>query len=561
MASPAHTRCVPPAPAAFRVLDALEDAILIVGSDGRVAWLNGACSAYFGISAGSAAGIDVSAFFDRFVVPLAPAETFDDRTVSALACGSGVWCCRFRISEDGVPERWVSASGRSMEDERFPGYRMLRFRELTGSDQAGFPAEIQSPVMHVAEDGEILSANAAAAPLLVHWNVAAGDRLPDSWIPMLRSVRESGSAERIDVATETGIYALTFAPARDGESIVVSGTGIGRGGGDRDLPGIEYRYRELFNSMKSGVAVYEARADGHAFVFRDFNLAAERMDGVTRSEVVGKRLMEVYPGAKAFGIVDALRRVWRTGEPELLPVRLYQDDRLVRWRDNYIYRLPSGELVAVFDDRTAQVRAENALKESERMFRGIAQRSFDMIFTLDATGKIIYVSPAVMRVLGYEPSASIGRMCRDRIAPQHHDRYSAATARLLEGRDVEGLIFEVIRSDGSTAHMEINASPIVREGSVTGIQGVARDITDRVMTEQAKKHAYDRIGRNIEQFAILGDHIRQPLQVLLGTADLAGEEWSGTITEQVERINSIISELDQGWIESRKVREFLKRYE
>ncbi len=564
MASPTRTiSAFPafPAPAAFRVLDELEDAILIVGDDGRVAWLNDACGAYFGISAGSAAGLDIRAFFDRFVVPLAPPGTFGEEAVSALACGSGVESCRFRISRGGVPKRWVSASGRSMEDDRFPGYRMLRFREIAMSDQAGFPEEVRGPAMHVAEDGEVLFANAAAAPLLAHWNVRAGDRLPESWTLMLRSVGKNGSAERIDLATETCIYALTFAPARDGAGIIIFGTGIGRGDGPCEPPGVEYRYRELFNSMKSGVAVYEAQEDGDAFVFRDFNLAAERMDGVARSEVVGKRLTEMYPGAEAFGLVDALRHVWKTGEPQLLPVRLYRDERLVRWRDNYIYRLPSGELVTVFDDRTAQVRAENALKERERTFREIAQRSFDMIFTLDAGGRVTYVSPAVRRVLGYEPSGSIGGMVQDCIAPQHQGRYAAAFARLLEGRDVEGIVFTVIRSDGSTAHVEINASPIVREGSVTGIQGVGRDITDRVMTEQEKKHAYDRLGQNIEQFAILGDHIRQPLQVLLGTADLAGEEWSRTIVEQVERINGIIDELDQGWIESRKVREFLKRYE
>ncbi|WP_301662728.1 PAS domain S-box protein [Methanoculleus frigidifontis] len=558
MPSPMHAPGAPvlgQTAAAFWILDELEDGILIVARDGRIAWANAACEAFFGIAPGSARDLDLAAFMHRFVLPLVPDKGFGARIVPALAGGSEVPCCRFRVCRNGFPDEWLSVSSRKMEDERFRGSRMLRFQAVTEPEPA------VGPVMHLAEDGEILSANGAAAPLLAHWNVLVGDRLPESWIPMLRAVLGSGAAERIDLATEACVYALTFAPVSGGRIIAVSGTGISPAGEGSRPPGDEYRYRELFNSMKSGAAVYEAREGGQTFVFKDFNLAAERMDGIPRAEVLGKTLTEVYPGAESFGITDALRRVWETGEAEVLPVQLYRDDRLVRWRDNYIYRLPSGELVAVFDDMTAQHRAENTLKERERMFREIAQRSFDIIFTLDAAGTITYVSPAVRRVLGYEPSAAIGMAGRDYITPQHHDRYAAAAERLRAGRDVEGLIFELTRRDGSTAYVEVNASPITSDGSVTGIQGVGRDITDRVRMEQEKKQAYDRISRNIEQFAVVGDHVRQPLQVLLGVADLVEDAWGGMIVEQVERINSIINELDQGWIESRKVREFLKRYD
>ncbi|MDD2788162.1 MAG: histidine kinase, partial [Methanoculleus sp.] len=65
-----------------------------------------------------------------------------------------------------------------------------------------------------------------------------------------------------------------------------------------------------------------------------------------------------------------------------------------------------------------------------------------------------------------------------------------------------------------------------------------------------------------EQFAVLGDHIRQPLQVTLGRAELLDDEvTAGVIREQVERINDYIRQLDRGWVESRKVREFLRRHD
>jgi len=50
--------------------------------------------------------------------------------------------------------------------------------------------------------------------------------------------------------------------------------------------------------------------------------------------------------------------------------------------------------------------------------------------------------------------------------------------------------------------------------------------------------------------------------VILGMADLIDEEAaSEKIREQVGRINDIVGELDEGWIESREIREFLRRNE
>jgi len=64
----------------------------------------------------------------------------------------------------------------------------------------------------------------------------------------------------------------------------------------------------------------------------------------------------------------------------------------------------------------------------------------------------------------------------------------------------------------------------------------------------------------MELFAILGDHVRHPLQVIMARADLLGDaEAAASIREQVQRINTLVKQLDQGWVESRAIREFLRR--
>ena len=127
---------------------------------------------------------------------------------------------------------------------------------------------------------------------------------------------------------------------------------------DEALHASETRFRELFNNMSSGVAVYEAQNDGRDFVLTDFNRAAERIEATPREAVLGRSVVEAFPGVRDFGLFDVFQRVWRTGQPEYHPAGIYRDERIVGWRENYVYKLPCGEIVAVYDDVTARKQAE-----------------------------------------------------------------------------------------------------------------------------------------------------------------------------------------------------------
>jgi DNA-binding NtrC family response regulator len=90
--------------------------------------------------------------------------------------------------------------------------------------------------------------------------------------------------------------------------------------GEEELRKSELRYRDLVNNSKNAVAIYEAAADGEDFIFKDFNSAAENIEKVKKEDIIGKSVLQAFPGVKEFGLFEVFQRVWRTGVPESLPL-------------------------------------------------------------------------------------------------------------------------------------------------------------------------------------------------------------------------------------------------
>lgn len=78
--------------------------------------------------------------------------------------------------------------------------------------------------------------------------------------------------------------------------------------------------------------------------------------------------------------------------------------------------------------------------------------------------------------------------------------------------------------------------------------------------EQLKKEAFQQIKLNMEQFAILNDEIRNPLQAILLDTSTPDKENMALISEQVHIIEKILDDLDERYLESEKIRKFLQKH-
>lgn len=244
----------------------------------------------------------------------------------------------------------------------------------------------------------------------------------------------------------------------------------------------ENRYRELFNHLKSGIAVFQAVDNGKDFVFADFNRGGEIIDRRSRTELLGKRITEVYPGVGEFGFLMILRRVWTSGKPEKFPATFYKDEKVSGWRENYVYRLPTGEVVAVYDDVTDRKQAELIIRETAMKYQAVIQTAADAVITVDQEGKIVGWNPAAEKMFGFNEKQILGTPVKRLISEKYRDHHQQLfTSTLAKGGIKEG--GRQFKGWGLKANGdEFPADISVNQWHINGMTfctGVVRDTTER----------------------------------------------------------------------------------
>jgi PAS domain S-box-containing protein len=281
----------------------------------------------------------------------------------------------------------------------------------------------------------------------------------------------------------------------------------------------ETRFRELFGAMTNGVAVYRMVDDGEDFIFQDLNQAGEKITGKSREELVGRSLPDVFPGARDLGLMSALQRVGRTGRPESLETQQYQDHRLIMWVSNSLYRLPSGEVVAVFNDETERKRTGDELR---RLAAAVEQAGESVIIS-DAAGIVQYVNPAFLQLSGYEREDVLGKkfsMLRNGL---HDDEFYDQLSEFVQtGKTWRGRVTNR-RKDDSPYEVEITVSPVAdTEGAITHFVAIKRDVAPQAALERHLRQA-----QKMEAIGALAGGIAHDfnniLMSIMGFCDLASK--------------------------------------
>ena len=227
-------------------------------------------------------------------------------------------------------------------------------------------------------------------------------------------------------------------------------------------------------------------------------------------------------------------------------------------------------------DVTTHKQAEDALRESEALFRAVSESAHDAIVTADGSGKIIKWNPSAGQLFGYTESEAIGQSLTCLMPNRFRDRHVAGMNRVMDGGrpHVMGNPVELVglRKDGSEFPLELSLArwQIARGNFITG---VIRDITVRKNIERKlenqRDHLEELVGTRTGELtqalaaaevanqtkddflANMSHELRTPLSAVIGMANLARgistepklRDYLEKIVRSGEHLHRIINEL------------------
>ncbi len=148
-------------------------------------------------------------------------------------------------------------------------------------------------------------------------------------------------------------------------------------------------------------------------------------------------------------------------------------------------------------DVTERKRAQEALAESRKKYRGLVEKVNDWVWEIDADGVYTYSSPRALDLLGYAPEEIVGRTPFDLMPSAEAQRvWNAFQPIWLERKPLERLENTLVRKDGRLVTVETSGMPVFAEdGAFLGYTGVDRDVTERKWAEEQLRRSEQDLNR------------------------------------------------------------------
>jgi PAS domain S-box-containing protein len=328
---------------------------------------------------------------------------------------------------------------------------------------------------------------------------------------------------------------------------------------ERALRESEARYRELFASSPNPMWIY----DTETLRFLAVNDAAVDRYGYTRDEFLAMTIKDIRPAEDVPELIAdveathdelARSREWRhvTKSGQVMNVEIIS--HRLDWEGR------PGRLVVV-NDVTERLRAEAALRESERRFRALATPAPVGIFEVDLRGACSFLNERGAEIFGKPVDECRGFGWMEHVHPEDLGRLQE---RWVEGRERgEEIVHElrIVGIDGLVRWIEGAARPLVDAwGEIRGYIGTLSDVTDRRQAEwerrrlladlvQAQEDERRRIATEIHDDPVQAmtavemrlESLRRRLSGPEETKAL--DEVAGTVRETVARLRRLLFEL------------------
>ena len=293
--------------------------------------------------------------------------------------------------------------------------------------------------------------------------------------------RKDGS--KIDVS-------LNVSSVRDEEGNVLYGRSVWRNitrhkRAEKALRRSETRYRTLFGESRD--AVYMNTREGKIL---DVNQAGLDLLGYPRDELIGMNVRRLYVHPEERSVFQ--REIEQQGSVRDYELKFRRKDgvQIDCLVTSTVRRAVDGTVLGyqgIIRDITEQMRAENALHESEQRFRQLAEnlREVFWLSSLDAS-QIYFVNPAYEEIWGRSRESLIAQpeSWLDAVHPEDREEVLANFEKQSRGEFVE-YEYRIVRPDGEIRWVEAHVFPVRNEeGEIYRCAGSAQEITKRKRAEE-----------------------------------------------------------------------------
>ena len=260
--------------------------------------------------------------------------------------------------------------------------------------------------------------------------------------------------------------------------------------------------------MNHCVAVYRPVENGTDFKFVDFNRTAELTEQISKEELIGKKVTEVFPSVEEFGLLDIMKKVAQTGEMEKHPISQYIDDRISGWRENYVYKLPTGEILVIYRDITKQKQDEETLASQLKLLQMAGESAKFGGWSVDLEKNICTWSDQVTDIHkmphGFSPPIEEGI---NFYAPEWREKITQVFTDCVQKGIPYDEEMQIITSQGERVWVRTVGEAVRDEdGKIVRVQGSFQDIS-------ARKIAQESLHEEREQLLALFNSIEQAIYV------------------------------------------------
>ncbi len=297
----------------------------------------------------------------------------------------------------------------------------------------------------------------------------------------------------------------------------------------------EKKYRLLYDN--AGEAIFSHDSE---LILTDINRVGCEAIGYSREETLGKNVLElniIHPrdlelAATVISRHFAGENVLKT---EYTLIRKDGSERLFSVVSAAI-RDPDGNLQSITNmcrDITDRKAAEEALRQSEKIFREFAENLPEAVFEADSLGKFVYVNANGLEVFDYteEELYSGSLTVLEMLSEEDRDRAAQGIQKILSEGPQGSNEYMARRKDGSTFPAIVSTLPVVKDGITVGLRGVLTDMTAQKKAEEALRRANEEL----EGYAHTVSHdLKGPLSAVAMAAEMLSSILEGDDGEALE---------------------------